>query len=135
MAHYKNIIRDHDNHDAEFGDKRVFVLDEREKFDILSSDKSGRTITINGPKILVVGVGDVTQENVTQHKLRSSEFWNWLASNWKVKAKRRKQAEKVEPQVGTTPTPAQRETMQVEPEPGVDDAQDMGRFEVRDGKW
>lgn len=88
MAHYKNVIRDPEDYDAEIGDKRIFILDEREKFDTPPTDL-GRSTTIKGPKILVAEANGVV---TAVHKLRSPEFWSWVTSCTDCKPKRKQKA-------------------------------------------
>ena len=93
MAHYKNIVRCHDDFDLELKDRKVYVLDDREKFD---KDDSGRS-TIKGPRIVSVDADG----NISDCKVRDREFWEMISSRIsarklkcsKAPVKKRKKAE------------------------------------------
>jgi hypothetical protein len=67
MAHYKNIVRCHDDFDLELNGQKIYVLDDREKFD---KDSSGRT-TIKGPRIIIKN----PDGSITDCKIRDENFW------------------------------------------------------------
>ena len=71
MAHYKNIVRCHDDFDLELNGQKIYVLDDREKFD---KDASGRT-TIKGPRIVTKDSDGV----ITDCKLRDANFWKAIS--------------------------------------------------------
>jgi hypothetical protein len=74
MAHYKNVVRDHNDFDLEIKGKKIFILDEREKFDRFPDNRA--TQTINGTRIVVVD----SEGNVTDYKLRDKDFWATVSS-------------------------------------------------------
>ena len=73
MAHYKNIVRCHDEFELELDGKKIYVLDDREKFD---KDDSGRS-TIKGPRIVVVDADG----NISDYKVRDKDFWKFVSSS------------------------------------------------------
>ena len=141
MAHYKNVVRDHDDFDFTIdgqpgvGPVRVFILDEREKFD-------DEARVIHGPRIVTLAATG----QVEDCKIRDKDFWAKIEGLFSKPKTRRKKAEK---QVGTTPTPEQRKTLEPTTTPGLDqpteaELDEMGRLasglppkdeEPNNGKW
>lgn len=107
MAHYKDLFRSHDDFDLTITEEgkpvHIFVLDEREKFDVPNT--VGRSRTVKGPRIVTLACDGL----VTDCKVRDEDFWGKISKLCNpVKPKRRKK------QTGTTPTPEQMDTMQVD---------------------
>jgi hypothetical protein len=88
MAHYKNIVRSHDDFELTLTEDgkpvHVFVLDEREKFDVAE----GTSVrTLKGPRIIMLACDG----SVTDCKIRDKDFWGKISKLCNpAKPKRRK---------------------------------------------